>query len=188
LQQDEEPTHYAANMYTFLNNRFPLWARWHGSLIWSPIGSDLIIWDNWLWPFVKEQLSPICMYSVAKLEGEIHYTFNTITPVMLQWASWHTWQWVELHVNDDSTYMVSGAASVNSITCNDISCHVPYSLLLCNAFYTIWLWILVVLAEDDIIQACESAGSSIMNCSCINFKAEKFHKESRFDASSDTVL
>jgi hypothetical protein len=33
--------------------------------------------------FVKEQLSTICMHSVAELKDEIHCIFNTIIPVML---------------------------------------------------------------------------------------------------------
>jgi hypothetical protein len=55
-------------------------------------GPDLTMYHKWLWSFVKEQLRTVCMHSVAELKGEICRTFNTITPVMLQYASWHTCQ------------------------------------------------------------------------------------------------
>jgi hypothetical protein len=102
LQQDWVLAHYAADVHAFLNNQFPLWTGQHGSLILPPSLPDHM--QQLIVVFFKEQLSIICMHTVAELKGKIHCIFNTITTVMLQWASQCTWQQMQLCVDNDGKH------------------------------------------------------------------------------------
>jgi hypothetical protein len=62
ILQDGAPAHYAADVRGLLNNQFPLQTGWHGHHLSSPSGPDLTTCNNWLWSFVREQLSTIHMY------------------------------------------------------------------------------------------------------------------------------
>jgi hypothetical protein len=92
LQQDRATAHYAAGVCAFLNNQFPLWIGQRGPFIWPSRSPDLMMCNSWLWSFVKGQLGTICMHSFAEFKGKVCCIFNTITSLMLQWASQCTWR------------------------------------------------------------------------------------------------
>ena len=55
-------------------------------------GPDLTTCNNWLWSYLKVNLSIIRMDSVEQLKREIIRIFRTITPEMLRRASRRTWR------------------------------------------------------------------------------------------------
>ena len=77
LHQDGAPVHFWTPVREWLNKIFATWIGCGGPLIWPPRSPDLTTCDNWLWSYLKENLSIIQMDSVElKRERDIPYLQN----------------------------------------------------------------------------------------------------------------
>ena len=65
---------------------------------------NLTTCDNWLWSYLKENLSIIQMDSVEQLKSEIIRIFRKINPDMLRRASRRTWRRIQLHAENDGAH------------------------------------------------------------------------------------
>lgn len=104
LQQDGAPAHFSISVREFLTTQFPLWIGRGGPLAWPPRSPDLTTCDNWLWSFVKEQVSSKRLHSIDELKQAVRDAFGQIKSIMLKRACRRTWRRIQLCKENDGIH------------------------------------------------------------------------------------